>query len=395
MYNNIRVIKMIEKRTIGIVCEYNPFHNGHLYQIKKIKELYKDSLIIIVMSSSFMQRGEASIINKWDKTKIALEYGIDLVVELPFVFSTQSADIFAKVALTILNHLKIDTLIFGSESNDIKRLLNLASIQLNDPSYNNLVKDYLDLGINYPTAMSKALEDLSGYKVNTPNDLLALSYIKEIINNDYPIEVVSIKRSISYHSKKAKGSFASASFIRECLEKNIDVSDYVPKLTNNYLKKGQLFFTKDYFPFLKYQILNNIFNLDKFQTVDEGLPIRIQKNIVNANDLEEFIMKVKTKRYTYNKLKRMSTHILTNFTKEDNKNLTKVNYIRVLGFNNKGKEHLNKIKHDLKVPLLVKYDKLLSYELKITSIYASILNTEDKIKLIESEYKNKPIIKED
>ena len=133
---------------IGIICEYNPFHNGHLYQIKKIKETYKDSLIIVCLSSCFMQRGEASILNKWDKTRLAIESGVDLVLELPFAFATQYQDIFAKGALTILNHLKIDTLVFGSECDDVELLKNLASVQLKDESYNYLVKRYLDLGLN-------------------------------------------------------------------------------------------------------------------------------------------------------------------------------------------------------------------------------------------------------
>ena len=145
--------------TIGIICEYNPFHNGHIYHIKKIKEMYKDSIIILVMSGNFTQRGDISIINKWDKTKIALENNIDLVIELPFVFATQGADVFAKGAIQILNNLKVDKLIFGSECNNISELKELAKIQLQE-NYNTLVKKYLEKGLNYPTAMSKALKDL-------------------------------------------------------------------------------------------------------------------------------------------------------------------------------------------------------------------------------------------
>ena len=121
-------------KIIGIIAEYNPFHLGHLYQIKKIKELYPESLIIAIVSSTFTQRGDISIINKWDKTKIILNNNVDIVIELPFVYATQSADIFAKGALEILNNLKIDTLVFGSESNDIDKLKKLANIQLNNNS---------------------------------------------------------------------------------------------------------------------------------------------------------------------------------------------------------------------------------------------------------------------
>ena len=109
-------------KVIGLIAEYNPFHNGHLYKINKIKELYPDSIIIAVVSSSFTQRGDISILNKWDKTNICLDNGIDIVIELPFVFATQSSDIFAKGAVQILEHLNIDTLVFGTESDDIEWL---------------------------------------------------------------------------------------------------------------------------------------------------------------------------------------------------------------------------------------------------------------------------------
>ena len=144
--------------TIGIICEYNPFHNGHLYHINKIKEIYPDSIIIACISSSFCQRGEISIMNKWDKTNIALNNNIDLVVELPFVYSTQSADIFSKGALKILNSLNIDKLIFGSESNDIEMLTNIAKAQINNKDFDKLVKEYSDEGNNYLTIISKALK---------------------------------------------------------------------------------------------------------------------------------------------------------------------------------------------------------------------------------------------
>lgn len=199
---------------IGLIAEYNPIHNGHIYQIKEIKRLYPDSIIILITNSYFTQRGDISIINKWDKTKIALDNNIDLVIELPFPYATQSADIFAKGALKILNFLQIDTLIFGSESNDINKLKKLASTQLNNKKYDEKVKTYLNQGINYPTAMSNSLKDILGYTTSSPNDLLGISYIKEIIRNNYKINTVSIKRTIDYHSKIASKKIASATLIR-------------------------------------------------------------------------------------------------------------------------------------------------------------------------------------
>lgn len=376
---------------IGIICEYNPFHNGHLYQIKKIKETYKDSLIIVCLSSCFMQRGEASILNKWDKTRLAIESGVDLVLELPFAFATQYQDIFAKGALTILNHLKIDTLVFGSECDDVELLKNLASVQLKDDGYNYLVKRYLDLGLNYPTSLSKALFDISGVKLDKPNDLLALAYIKEIIKNNYDIEPFSIRRTSDYHNSNLDSDIVSASTIRKLLKDGVNVNNYLPYNIYDYLSEID---EDKYFALLKYQIINNIDCLDKFQTVDEGIENRIIKYINMVNSKEELILKVKSKRYTYNKINRMFTHILTNFTKEDAKDL-EIEYLRVLGFNTKGKNYLNKIKKDIGIPIINKYIpnmyKSLDIEFRVSLIYSLILKDKGD-DFLKREYRNKPVI---
>lgn len=376
---------------IGIICEYNPLHNGHLYQIKKIKETYKDSLIIVCLSSCFMQRGEASILNKWDKTRLAIESGVDLVLELPFAFATQYQDIFAKGALTILNHLKIDTLVFGSECNDIELLKNLASVQLKDDGYNYLVKRYLDLGLNYPTSLSKALFDISGVKLDKPNDLLALAYVKEIIKNNYDIEPFSIRRTSDYHNSNLDSDIVSASTIRKLLKDGVNVNNYLPYNIYDYLSEID---EDKYFALLKYQIINNIDCLDKFQTVDEGIENRIIKYINMVNSKEELILKVKSKRYTYNKINRMFTHILTNFTKEDAKNL-EIEYLRVLGFNTRGKNYLNKIKKDIDIPIINKYIpnmyKCLDIEFRVSLIYSLILKDKGD-DFLKREYRNKPVI---
>ena len=376
---------------IGIICEYNPFHNGHLYQIKKIKETYKDSLIIVCLSSCFMQRGEASILNKWDKTRLAIESGVDLVLELPFAFATQYQDIFAKGALTILNHLKIDTLVFGSECNDIELLKNLASVQLKDESYNYLVKRYLDLGLNYPTSLSKALFDISGVKLDKPNDLLALAYVKEIIKNNYDIEPFSIRRTSDYHNSNLDSDIVSASTIRKLLKDGVNVNNYLPYNIYDYLSEID---EDKYFALLKYQIINNVDCLDEFQTVDEGIENRIIKYINMVNSKEELILKVKSKRYTYNKINRMFTHILTNFTKEDAKDL-EIEYLRVLGFNTRGKNYLNKIKKEIGIPIINKYIpnmyKSLDIEFRVSLIYSLILKDKGD-DFLKREYRNKPVI---
>ena len=378
-------------RVIGIICEYNPFHLGHLYQIKKIKETIPDSLIICIFNGTFMQRGEVSIINKWDKTRICLEYGIDMVVELPFVFATQSSDIFAHGALKILNNLHVDTLVFGSESNNVEILKTLAMTQINNEAFDNKVREYLDKGVNYPTALSKTLEVITKYRIKEPNDILAVSYIKEIIKNNYSIEPVAIKRTNDYHGEIISGDIINASLIRKMLTNGNDVSKYVPRATLKYLNDIP---SKDkYYSLLKYQIINNIDNLDSFQTVDEGLNNLIKKNIYNANNLDELISSIKTKRYTYNRLNRMFTHILTNFKKEDNRGL-EINYVRLLGFNKKGRSYLNKIKKDMEISVVTGYkginDKIFNIEKRVSYIYSLLIVNSDSY--LEEDNKNKPII---
>lgn len=379
---------------IGIIVEYNPFHNGHLYHLNKVKELYPDSIIIAVMSGNFTQRGDASIINKWDKTAIALHYGVDIVIELPYPFATQSADIFARGSIEILKELNADALIFGSESNDIDLLMSIANMQLSNKQYDDNVKMHMSEGISYPKALSNSLEDISSLSINTPNDILGIAYIKEIIRQKASIKPVCIKRTNDYNSKELTGDISSASSIRSALKNKINIKKYVPEYSYKYLSNN-LFYIENYFPYLKYKILSEINCLNKYQTVDEGIENRIKRYIIQSASLEELINKIKTKRYTYNKIRRMLTHILNNFTKEDALKYKDIRYIRLLGFSNNGKSYLNKIKKKLGLPLITKYsdlkDDMLNFEFETVCVYASILDEFKKKELIELEYKSKPI----
>lgn len=372
---------------IGIVAEYNPFHNGHLYQIQKIKEKYPDSILVAVVSSTFTQRGTVSILNKWTKTKIALDNHIDIVIELPFVYATQSSDIFAKGAVALLNKLKVTRIIFGTERDNLNELSLSADIQLNNKEYHKLVKLYLSKGLNYPTATNKALEDLTGQVVTTPNDLLALSYIKEIKSNNYQIKYENIKRTSSYHGTEINNNITSASNIRKLYQENKYIDNLIPYSKEQLYKVDM----NKFLPLLKYQIFLNQDNLNKYQTVDEGIEGRIIKYITKSSTYEELINNIKTKRYTYNKISRMLLHILISFTKEEAQNIN-IDYIRLLGFSPNGKHYLNKIKKELDVPLITGYkkniSKVLDIELRTTKIYTLIIGNE----LLLEEYRNKPII---
>lgn len=377
-------------KIIGIIAEYNPFHLGHIYQINEIKKIYPNSTIIAIISPSFTQRGDISILNKYNKTLICLENNIDLVVELPYPYATQSSDIFAKGAIEILNKLNIDTLVFGSESNDLNTLKELANISNNDTNYHNKVKEYLNNGYNYPTSMSKALYDITNININTPNDLLALSYLKVINKYNYNITPISIKRTNDYHSTKLNSNIVNASLIRKLYNDNIDITNYIANNSINKLIKIDYNYL---YSLLKYQIINNINNLNEYQTVEEGIENRIKKYIYKSNTLEELIKNIKTKRYTYNRINRMLTHILNNYKKIDNDNIY-IDYIRILGFNSKGRKHLNNIKKKLDIKLISNYkpniSKLLDLEFKITCNYAII--TKDN-ELINKEFNSYPIRK--
>lgn len=381
-----------EIKKIGIICEYNPFHNGHIYHIEKIKELFPNSIIILVMSGCFTERGEISILNKWDKTEIALNHNIDLVVELPHFYATNSADTFAEGAIRILSYLNCDHLIFGSECNDINLFNKLADIQLYDEEYDNLVQDYMDNGYNYPTSMSKALKDLCDETITTPNDLLGLSYVKQIKLQESSIIPITIQRTNNYHDKEINDTITSATSIREALKNNQDITDYVPNDTKQHLITTN--YEERYFTLLKYKLISEIDELDKYLDVSEGLDKRIKKFILKSNTLAELIENIKTKRYTYNRLNRMFLHIMTNLKKSDVNRLKQINYIKVLGFNEKGKEHLKEVRKDELIPFITNYsqldDPVLDYELQVTFLYNYITNQEE---LNQKELKSIPIMK--
>lgn len=369
-------------KAIGVIAEYNPFHNGHLYQLKKIKEMEPDSIIVVVLNGYFLERGIVSLESKQEKTRLALKYGADLVIELPFVFGSNSADVFAFGALELLDAIGVSKIVFGSESNDIEALTKGAQNQL-DNNFSNILKGYLDDGVNYPTAVAKA----SGINIKDPNDILGISYIKTIISNGYEIEPVCIKRTNNYHDIDSNDYIVSADNIRTKLKNRQNISKYIPE--------GNIVSIDDdlFFKLLKYKV-NTSDHLDEYLTVDEGIDNKLKKEINNVNSLEELILKIKTKRYTYNRIRRMFVHILLSFYKRDREILSNNDYVRLLGFSNKGKEYINENKDNFKLPLVTKVtnlnSKVFEYEIKSASLYQMLTDSN----VLEFEYSNKPIKKE-
>ena len=388
----------MSKHIVGIIAEYNPFHNGHLYHIEKVKEMFPDSPIILVLGGNFTERGDISILDKWEKTAIAIKYGIDLVVELPFPFTCASADIFAKGSIDILNHLGVTDLVFGSESDDIEGIKRLVETQLFNKDFDSLVQVYLRMGYNYPTSLSKALEDITGDCFKLPNDILGISYVKAIYANNYKITPHTIKRTNDYHSKELNNiSINSATSIRDALLNNKDIKNSVPSITYNYLKNKKIPKLDNYFNLLKYKIISSN-DLTIYNLVDSGMETKLKKEILNSYSFDELINKVKSKNATYAKISRILIYILCDYTKDMAKEFKEIKYIRLLGFSNKGRDYLNKIKKDIDIPIISKFtrekDKMLEYEYQITKIYSLVFEKDKSKSLIEAEYKMKPIREE-
>ena len=356
---------------IGLIAEYNPLHNGHIYQIKEIKKMYPDSLIILCLGSYFTERGDIGILSKEEKIKISLEYGIDIVVELPIMYTVQSADIFAYQSIKILNYLGIDTLVFGSESNNLNLLKELANKQ-DDIKYQEKVKEYLDKGCNYPSALAKALEVDFEFKAN---DLLGISYLKAINKINKNIDVQTIKRTNEYLDTQSNDIIVSASNIRKRFFNEEDVSKFTP--CSKVLVKPDYDL---YFKMLKLKIMTSR-DLNSYLDVSEGIDNLLKKVIMESHSLEELILKIKTKRYTYNRLNRMFLHIVLGIKKDYPDEV----YLRILGFNKKGQEYIkfNNIKEN--------YKNTDSYSLELKGSYLYDMLTNKNT--YQYEIKNQPIIK--
>jgi len=375
-------------KVIGIVTEYNPFHNGHIYQLEKIREMYPDCIIVIAMSGNYTERGEISIINKWDKASISINHGVDIVLEIPFIFSNQSADTFSYAALKMLNEFSVDTLVFGSESNDKEMLIKAASVQLDNKEFDSLVKKYMDNGENYPTSLNKAIEELTGISINNSNDLLAVSYIKEILKNNYKIDIVPIKRTTSFLDIESEDNIVSAFNIRNKLKNNIDVSKYLPK---DSLEKIELYDEDKLFNLLKYKIVSENNSLDKYHLISEGIHNRVYNAVLASTSYEELVENIKSRRSTYNKVNRILINILVGFTKSEANNFRDLEYVRILGMSKNGRNHYSKIKKNVSIHVISKFENFSSaqVELRASMVYSMLVSSD-----ISSEIKNIPYFKD-
>lgn len=346
---------------LGIIAEYNPFHNGHFYQIEEAKKQTGAKYVVAVMSGNFTQRGNTSLIDKWTKAQMALENGVDIVLELPTIYSVSSAENFAEGAIKILDSLKIvDTLCFGTETADFAALNNIANVLHNEPKeYVAILNHELGKGISYPKARENALmmylNDIKRYAniLSGSNNILAIEYLKALRRLKSDMTPFSIQRKkVYYNDERIIDEFASSTAIRKLIatEQYAEVRKVVPMssymLLKEKIEKGN--FVIDIIKFEK-EILYNLRKMTVKQIaelpdVTEGLEYAIKNAANSCNSLLELVNIIKSKRYTQTRIQRILVYALLGITKKDMANARKVTpYARVLGFNKNGREMLSDI----------------------------------------------------
>lgn len=365
-------------KVLGIISEYNPFHNGHLHHLNTSKKLTGCDYTIAIMSGNFTQRGSTSIIDKWEKTKIALANDIDLVIELPLLYSISSAENFADGAIKILNSLGIvDYLSFGSETSDINILNKIADILYFEPKeYKTILSHELNKGLSFPKARENALlmylNDIRTYSniLSSPNNILGLEYLKALKKYNSFIEPICIPRFESeYNSTNFSNNIASSTAIRNLVKnKSFDIiKDLVPSdaysilmdnIKNGHVVEDLSTFEKEIIYILRKMPIEEISNLPD---VSEGLEFSIKNAANSCNSIVELLNLIKSKRYTQTRIQRILLYALLGITKKDieiSKNT--LPYIRILGFNENGKNLISEIsRRNPKIKLITSVKKFV------------------------------------
>lgn len=361
-------------KTLGIVAEYNPFHQGHRYMIERAKQKCEADRVVVVMSGSFVQRGTPAFFDKWTRTQGALLNGADMVLELPVLFATANAEVFSAAAVRILEETGIvDTLCFGSESGDLESLQEAAKLMNNETEeFRRLLKGHLDTGLSYPSARSKTLETISNISVeilSQPNHILALEYLKALERYGCHMEPITIRRKgAAYHNPSLSEEFASASAIRKgILEDQTNMAlKQIPESCRDLFEKalslGTAPVVSDHFTdALNYKLRTmSPENLSEIFEVSEGLENRILGALNTAFSYEEIVSAIKTKRYTRTKIQRILLHALLDIKGTEVDYFMKKShmpYLRVLGFRKEGADILGDLTIHAKSPVLTNLKK--------------------------------------
>ncbi len=368
-------------KTIGIIAEYNPFHSGHAYQIEQSVAKTEANTVVAVMSGNFVQRGEPALYDKWERARQAVRQGVNLVVELPFIYACNSAEYFAFGGVKILESLgEIEYISFGSECGDIEKLKSIAKLQLEiekDARYSQKLSQHIKTGLSYPKAKEVILRDAStegGFAVaKNPNDVLAVEYIKKLEK----IEPITIKRIGSDHHK-------SATEIRNSIKSQ--PGNTIRKIEDNYYKLVMV------------KILENGESSKNIFAADDGLAAKIKNECRRATDMDSLIMSVKSKAYTHSRISRLMTHLLLDFKKQE---ILPPSYIRVLAFDKKGSTFLSRIAKNKtnSIPIItninkeMEKDNLLREKLKYDILATDLYNLMLERNLYEhSEFLQKPYV---
>ena len=379
----------------GVVVEFNPFHNGHKYLIDSLKQT-EDDTVTAVISGNFVQRGEPAILDVNKRTEMALECGVDLVLSLPLPFCTSTAEKFALAGITVLDSLNtLDFIAFGSESNS-PELIKECAEKLRSAEFDKLVSKLIDSGVSYPVAREQAISQLFGAEVadvlKSSNDILGVEYVKALLELNSRLGVKTIKRIGAGHdSSDGTGNIRSASFIRSVIDNADEMKKFLPEQVFSILKtaideKNVMDYEKYEFSLLYKLRTMTVEEINNLPDVSEGLEYRIYDAVRTATSYNELLEKIKTKRYTLSRIRRILNYAYLGVTKDDL--LLPVPYIRVLGFNEKGARILKSVKNNSKLPVITRSadlkslteegKKIFDMECKARDLYSLCLKNPDK-----------------
>lgn len=392
-------------KAVGLVTEYNPFHNGHLYHLNKAMELTGADISVAVMSGDFVQRGEPAVLDKYTRTSMALNSGVNLVVELPVNYAVSSAESFAAGALKVLDYVKADSIAFGSESGDIERLSKLAHILCdNEDTLYKEISKYTANGISYAAARQKVVEKLTdkdtAAMLTSSNNILAVEYLKAIIKNNYAIKPYTVQRQgDSYNDTDIRSEYASATALRENLKAD-NISEYIPvkaglilSSNTNYIYPDditEVLFTRLLDILFASNYDKNVFieNVMQYPDVNKEIAGRLYKSAMDmitrtvpqrseskdnwAFSFGSLCEHIKTKEVPLSRIKRALVRITLGLDKKHMEKYANEPYIRVLGFDKKGQEYLSYIRKTVEVPLITKtadYKEMLLDDIHAANIY--------------------------
>lgn len=374
-------------KIVGLITEYNPFHNGHKYHIEEALRITHSDAAIVVMSGDFVQRGTPAIMPKHLRARMALTCGAALVLELPVYYATGSAEYFAMGAVSILNALNcVDSICFGSECGDIDKLQELAAILSDEPVlYQSILQSYLRQGIAFPSAREQAIADYTNDPelasiLSSPNNILAIEYLKAMIRLNSKMSAYTITREgAGYHDDTVRSKLSSASAIRKALLSNQTLETLSEQLPSSVLCiMDEAYATRypvtenDFSVLLKYRLLGETKeSLCEYQDVTPDLANRIINRRNDFLSWTQFCELLKTKELTYARISRVLLHILLNMKKSYSPKL----YGRILGFRRDKSEILKTIKNESKIPLISKLNKedYLELDTYASDLYESVV----------------------